>query len=877
MKSSSLSAGKRLAYSFSTANGVPIYFDLSGFMPTLAFIRQRSHALQAAEDLAAAFSLTRDSSAAVNADMETLPGFRRKKRWAYCSPRHAEQLALAVVAFERALGIHLFDNQIIAGLVMCGGGLAELATGEGKTFAAALTAIVRGAEGQGCHVFTANDYLVERDAAWLAPVYSVLGLSCAALISDLDEAARRKAYQADITYLSAREAVYDYLRDGLVSSAENLRQRSLAAAIVDEADFLMIDQARAPLVIAAQSHAPAQLLRRYAFLAEKLRPGQHFTVDQRMRRITLTMEGQRAVSAVLQLEGMHRTEDLEPFARVHAALYARCLLVRDVDYVVRTARVELVDCFTGRVADGRRWPYGVQAAVETREQVPVQTETAILGSLTMQRFFPLYSKLAGMTATALPAAEEFVEVYGLSVHLISPRLPSCRLDAPDRLFLTLAEKETALLETAAAEHARGRPVLLVTASVAESEHIAALLHAQGIACQVLNAKFDRDEAELIARAGCRGAVTVATEMAGRGTDIRLGGPQPDPAELSWLAGLGGLCILVSGRRESRRHDDQLRGRAGRQGEPGSTCFYTSLEDPLFQRYGLCDFLSPQLRQQLEQARLQEEQPGLQLAPGLEHRSFMPVQDKRAQEEMDWAQRLIETHMHRLRSARRRSSQLLELQRRRISTWRSGLLQLGNGQSARLAAIDQFWQEHLALAEDLREGIHLARYGGRDPEREFDRRLDEAFLEGLAQLENTQEAELSRPVSDLAPGWPVAALGSDLTPGSPDAAPGSDPSSGWPVPVPGSDPTPGCPVSDSGSDPSSEWLVPVPGSDTTGFGAAASGGSGSTWTYQIDEDPLPAFTLPGLAGGTDLVQSVLQLPVLLFCWLLDRLSPKRKKR
>ncbi|MBU0954809.1 MAG: hypothetical protein KKI09_05195, partial [Spirochaetes bacterium] len=262
-------------------------------------------------------------------------------------------------------------------------------------------------------------------------------------------------------------------------------------------------------------------------------------------------------------------------------------------------------------------------------------------------------------------------------------------------------------------------------------------------------------------------------------------------------------------------------------------------------------------------------------------------------------------------------------------WRSGLLQLGNGQSARLAAIDQFSQEHLAFAEDLREGIHLARYGGRDPEREFDRRLDEAFLEGLAQLENTQEAELSRPGSDLAPGWPVAALGSDLTPGCPDAAPGSDPSSGWSVPVPGSDPTPGCPVSDSGSDPSSgwpvpvpgsdptpgcpvsdsgsdpssgwlvpvpgsdptpgcpvsdsgsdpssEWLVPVPGSDTTGFGAAASGGSGSTWTYQIDEDPLPAFTLPGLAGGTDLVQSVLQLPVLLFCWLLDRLSPKRKKR
>jgi preprotein translocase subunit SecA len=779
MKSTHIKAGKRLAYIFSTAQGVPIIYDLSSFTPTLDYIRSRSQQLSAVIDLGEALRVTLGSPLSAQ----------------------AERMALVVAAFERYLGVTLFDGQILAGLVLSSGGLLEMATGEGKTFAAAMAAVEWAVSGQGCHVLTANDYLAERDCAWLQPVYAGLGLSCSAITEDMDAGTRRMAYRADITYLTAPQAVYDYLRDGLVFSKAELRQRPLSAAIVDEADFLMIDQARAPLVIAGCDHGTSQMLSRYSRLVESLESGSHYAVDQRNRRVALTLEGQNVVAKVLKLEGMHRPEDLEHFARVHAALYARCLLVRDIDYLVRDGCIELVDRFTGRVAEGRRWPYGVQAAVETLEQVPIQTETGILGSITLQRFFPLYSRLAAMTATAVSAAEEFNEVYGLPIYLIPSNVDSRRVDAPDRMFLTMADKEAALMEKAAFEHASGRPVLLVTASVAESEQMAAQLRAHGIACQVLNAKHDREEAEAIARAGCLGTVTVSTEMAGRGTDIRLGGPKVEGSELDLLLQLGGLCILVSGRRESRRHDDQLRGRAGRQGEPGHTCFFTSLEDPLFKRYGVREFLSPALRSQLEQLKLHP----YQATDG-------PIlHDHRAQREMDRAQRLIEAHMHHQRTARRRSSQLLELQRRRIASWRNEILHADGcmERQLRLKAIDQFWQKHLALAEDIREGIHLASYGGRDPEREFDYRLDAAFLEGLAQLESTMH-DVRLSVLEA-------------------------------------------------TDTNSSFL--------------SSGCTGSTWTYQVDEEPLPAFSLPALSGVGDIVHSLVQLPLLLVRFFIQLTGKK----
>ena len=768
MKSTRIKARKRLAYSFSTAKGVAIHYALSAFTPTLGYIRRRSQQLSTKTDLAAALGLTRASPLSPLAQ--------------------AERMALVVVAFERCLGVTLFDGQILAGLVLSAGGLAEMATGEGKTFAAAMAAVEWGILGQGCHVLTANDYLAERDCSWLQPVYTGLGLNCAAITEDMDASTRRMAYRADITYLTAPQAVYDYLRDGLAVSMADLRQRPLFAAIVDEADFLMIDQARAPLVIAGCDSGTAQMLPRYSRLVELLESGSHYGVDQRNRRVALTLEGQNVVAKELKLEGMHRPEDMEHFARVHAALYARCLLVRDIDYLVRDGRVELLDSFTGRVADDRRWPYGVQSAVETLEQVPIQAETGVMGSITLQRFFPLYTRLAAMTATAVSAAEEFNEVYGLPMYLIPSEIDSRRVDAPDLMFLTMADKEAALIEKVTSEHATGRPVLLVCASVAESERMATQLHSHGIACQVLNAKHDREEAEAIAQAGCFGAVTVSTEMAGRGTDIRLGGPEVDGPELDLLNRLGGLCILISGRRESRRHDDQLRGRAGRQGEPGYTCIFTSLEDPLFKRYGVREFLSPTLRHQLEQRSLHPDQAA--------NRTLL--NDNRAQHEMDRAQRLIEAHMHRQRTARRRSSQLLELQRRRIASWRNEILCDDDGmdRQLRLKTIDQFWQNHLALAEDLREGIHLASYGGRDPEREFDYRLDEIFLEGLARLENAMHDFRS----------------SDLE------------------------------------------------GTNTGSGDLCSDSTGSTWTYQFDEEPLPVFTLPVLGGGSDIVRSLVQLPL-----------------
>lgn len=804
MRVHSHTLSQRLAYTFKTAKGTPLVFDLSAFQPALDAIRRRCRELRQPADLAGLLKATKGGGSAAT---------RGNKTAAACPPDRVERMALVAAAFERYLDITLFDGQILAGLVMAGGGLAELATGEGKTFAAALCAVERALEGGGCHVLTANDYLAERDAAWLRPVYQALGLSVAAIRSGMDPEARRLAYAADITYATAREVVYDYLRDGLAYSVRELRQRPLAAAIVDEADFLMIDQARTPMVIAGGAAGDSHTVRVCGCLAERLVPLEHYRLDRRNKRVALTLSGQQAVAAVLRLEGMHQLEDIEIYARVHAALYARCLLQRDVDYVVRAGRVELVDCFTGRVAEGRRWPYGVQAAVEAREAVAIQSESGILNSITLQRFFPLYPKLAAMTATALPAAEELAEVYGLSIYLIPPQRASRREDAPDRLFLTLAAKETALVEAVVAEHRRQRPVLLVTGSVKESEHLASLLAARGLACQVLNAKNDQQEAHAIARAGCRSMLTISTELAGRGTDIRLGGPEADPAELAFLSSLGGLCLLVSGRRESRRHDDQLRGRAGRQGEPGYSCFFTSLEDELFERYGIKEFLSPELRGQLEGAAVEGSAAGLaveaaataSVAAAVGER---PLHDKRAQAEMDRAQRLIETQLHRLRKARLRSSQLLELQRRRLLAWREELLH-AEAVAARgpaLAALDRFWQRHLALAEDLREGIHLAAYGGRDPEREFDRRLDEAYLAGLAELEKQ-----------------VAAL----------------------------------------QDADSVGSEPVQQADWQAAGNSA------TWTYQIDEDPLPAFSLGAVAGSADIVQALVQLPLSLARGLFGR--------
>ncbi|OHD33886.1 MAG: hypothetical protein A2004_01250, partial [Spirochaetes bacterium GWC1_61_12] len=661
----------------------------------------------------------------------------------------------------------------------------ELATGEGKTFAAALAAGYWALDGRGCHILTANDYLAERDARWLEPVYQALGLSCAFVIQGMAPNERRAAYQADITYLTAREAGYDYLRDRLAGAPAELVQRGLDSALVDEADCLLIDEARSPLVIADRADGAPEDLTVFGAIAGSLVPGQDFQAEANSHGLGLTLAGQERVASALGSGGMHQPEDRERFARVHAALYARCFLERDRDYLVKAASLQLVDELTGRVAQGRRWPYGVQAAVEAREGLPPVAESAILGSITLQRFIPLYRRIAAMTATAAPAAEEFFTIYGLAVHVIPPRLPSRRVDAPDRLFRTIAGKEAAIVAEVAAEQERGRPVLLATSSVADSERLADQLRAAGVPCQVLNARNDQDEALAIAAAGCQGAVTVSTDMAGRGTDIQLGGPQASAAERTRLAKLGGLYVLGCARRESRRLDDQLRGRAGRQGDPGLTRFYCSLEDPLFARYGVAAFLPPEYLQSIGPADSE-------------------LHDRRASREIDRAQRLIEGHHHRVRDARRRSSQLFELHRRRIASLREACLfgLDGDVRRGRLAAIDGFWTEHLAAYEELREGIHLVRYAGRDPDREFDRRLDEAFEAGLSA----------------------------------------------------------CGLRDGDDASAAEASASAAEADVSAWPARRPGGAGATWTYQIDEEPVEPFRLPSVMNGASLVESVVQVPL-----------------
>ena len=477
-----------------------------------------------------------------------------------------------------------FDVQVMAAIALHQGKLAQLATGEGKTLVAVMPAALHALAGRGVHVLTANDYLARRDAAWMGAAYRFLGLTAASVTAPLDRADRQAAYAADITYVTAKEAGFDFLRDHTVTDPSHVVQRPFHYAIVDEADFILIDEARVPLVIAGETAAPPVPYQRIAAAVRALTPGTDFRIDEHERNVTLTDAGFRHAQALLGCGPLHDPAQQLTLAAIHVALHAEALLVRDRDYIVRAGRIEIVDEFTGRVADNRRWPHGIQPAVEAKEGVEVRPEGAVLGSIPIQHFVRLWPRLAGMTATAVPAAGEFREFYGLTTVVFPPHRPCRRVDEPDVVFTHRDAKVRALAAEIARVQASGRPVLVGTASVAESEALVRALRARRVKCHVLNARHDAREAAIIARAGMPGAVTISTNMAGRGTDIVLGGG--DPALRERVAALGGLYVIGTNRHESRRVDDQLRGRAGRQGDPGSSRFFISLEDDLISRYGV---------------------------------------------------------------------------------------------------------------------------------------------------------------------------------------------------------------------------------------------------------------------------------------------------
>ena len=649
-----------------------------------------------------------------------------------------EVYALAREACARALGLRPFDVQVMAAMALHQGKLAQLATGEGKTLVAVLPAALNALTGGGVHVLTANDYLAHRDAEWMGPAYRFLGLSAGAVSEGLGRDDRRAAYACDITYVTAKEAGFDFLRDHTVIDPAQVVQRPFQFAIIDEADFILIDEARVPLVIAGEAPGPPIEHQRLAAVVRSLAPGIDFRVDEHARNVSLTDAGFRHVEAALRCGPLHARPQHLLLAAIHVALHAEALLARDRDYIVRHGRIELVDEFTGRVADNRRWPHGIQPAVEAKEGLEVRPEGVILGSIPIQHLVRMWPKVAGMTATAVPAADEFKAFYGLTTVVFPPNRPCRRVDEPDVVYTHRRAKMAGLTDEIERVHAAGRPVLVGTASVAESEELFRALRARTVKCRVLNARHDAREARLVARAGLPGAVTISTNMAGRGTDIVLGGG--DPALHAQVAALGGLYVIGTNHHESRRIDDQLRGRAGRQGDTGSSRFFISLEDDLIRRYGVLALIPP----------------GHRPAPGDE-----PIEDPIVRREIARAQRIIEGQNFEIRRTLWRYSAMVEEQRALVSARRDELLHGASQPTAcaegapehwkaleravgaeeleraenRLTMIllDRRWSDHLRLIEDIREGIHLQRYGGRDPLTEFQRQIIDgyaAMMEGL---------------------------------------------------------------------------------------------------------------------------------------------------
>lgn len=507
-----------------------------------------------------------------------------------------EAFAVVREASKRALGMRHYRVQLIGGIILHQGRITEMRTGEGKTLVATLPAYLNALLGKGVHIVTVNDYLAQRDAEWMGQVYEFLGLTVGVIHSGLKNDERREAYNCDITYATNNELGFDYLRDNMVIYKEQLVQRDLHYAIIDEVDSVLIDEARTPLIISGQSGKSTKLYETCDILARQLQRGSDakeyskmdaimgeeieedgdFTVNEKDKTVNLTAQGISKVEEFFHIENLADPENLEIQHNVILALRAHHLMHRDQDYVVKDDQVLIVDEFTGRIMPGRRYSDGLHQAIEAKEKVKVKRESKTLATITFQNFFNKYNKKSGMTGTALTEEREFREIYGLDVIVVPTNKPVIRIDHNDAVYKSKREKLNAVIEDIMESHKKGQPVLVGTISIEASEEISGMLKKKGIQHKVLNAKFHELEAEIIAEAGQLGAVTIATNMAGRGTDIKLG---EDVVEA------GGLKVIGTERHESRRIDNQLRGRAGRQGDPGESRFYISLEDDLMRLFG----------------------------------------------------------------------------------------------------------------------------------------------------------------------------------------------------------------------------------------------------------------------------------------------------
>ena len=505
-----------------------------------------------------------------------------------------EAFAVAREAARRTVQMRPFDVQVIGGLVLHQGKIAEMKTGEGKTLAATMPLYLNALTGKGAHLVTVNDYLAKRDAQWMGPIYEFLGMSIGVVVHGMSDDERRAAYHADITYGTNNEFGFDYLRDNMKFVLEDFVQREFHYAIVDEVDSILIDEARTPLIISGPSEESTDKYYRINQIIPRLKRSQDYTVDEKSRTVVLTEEGVSHVESYLKVTNLFELKNIELLHHVNQALKAHTIFKRDVDYLVRDGKVIIVDEFTGRVMPGRRYSDGLHQALEAKEKVTIEQENQTLASITFQNYFRMYRKLAGMTGTADTEAAEFKKIYNLDVAVIPTNMPMIRADYTDVIYKTEKEKFNAIIEETKELHKTKRPVLVGTISIEKSELLSKYLTRTGIKHHVLNAKHHEKEAEIIAQAGQPGMVTISTNMAGRGTDIKLG---------DGVAEVGGLHILGTERHESRRIDNQLRGRSGRQGDKGSSRFYLSLEDDLLRIFG-----GERISSIMERIGIEEDQP-----------------------------------------------------------------------------------------------------------------------------------------------------------------------------------------------------------------------------------------------------------------------------
>ena len=609
-------------------------------------------------------------------------------------------MALTAVAASRVVGQDMFDVQLRGALALARGSIAEMQTGEGKTLAAVPAVVWLARQGHPVHVMTVNDYLARRDAAWMGDIYRFLGLCVGYVQQGMTHEERRAAYACDITYATPNEIGFDFLRDRLALRMCEQVHRSFGAAVIDEADSILIDEARVPLVIAGGRSDVGALAYIAERVAQRFLPGMHYTVDGGANNVALTDEGIRVVESAFGCGNLFDERNLPLLTAVQDATHAHALLRRDVDYVVKNGAVEMVDEFKGRIAIDRRWPAGLHAAVEAKEGVAAKAQGMVLGTITLQHLVALYPKVCGMTGTAATQSLELKSVYGLTVETIPTNRPMIRTDHPDVVFATKAEKEAAVAAEIRRAHDTGQPVLVGTASVADSERLSGLLG--DLPHEVLNARNDEWEAAIIAKAGERGAVTISTNMAGRGTDIRLG---------EGVAALGGLYVIGTNKHESRRIDNQLRGRAGRQGDPGCSRFFVSLEDDLQAHYG-------------------------DLVPGFRN-------------DPESIQRLVEGRHLDTRLFLHSYEAPMEGQRHRVQAYRQEVLEGKTeftSERERLIAlrtIDDVWADHLARVADFKSGLQWLSWGRRDPHYEFLTQVHVWFKE----LEETLPGEVARRIAE----------------------------------------------------------------------------------------------------------------------------------